>query len=516
MYLVTAQEMRDLESYTINQLGIPGHVLMESAGRAVVDQIVKRFPNPKRVVVLAGTGNNGGDGFVVARWLAFRGWEVDLWLIGSAVKLTSDAKLYYHACEQLLSIHHAEKESEASLQAHLMMCDVIVDAMLGIGYSGMLREPFTSIVQWINQHAESYIFAVDMPTGVEADKGHVFPVALRVDETITFNCPKWGHYLLPGSKYCGKLKVVDIGITPAGHTKALTPNARLNDPNDWNMYLGGRKQWAHKGTYGHVLIIGGAKGTLGAVAMAGEAAYRMGSGLVTLTVPESQHEALAAKVTQEMIWSWPGKDHFLPEIAEELKTAFQRYDAVVCGPGLGRFPGEVRFIKEILQTVKRPLVLDADALNILAEHPHLMQFRANDCPTILTPHPGEMARLLRITTEEVERKRAAVALQLAYQTRSVVILKGRYTIIAFPDGKRVVNTTGSPALAKAGSGDILSGIIGSLLAQEIPVESAIQIAVYIHGRLGEEVDAHSALYRDLLDHIASIRQLLEPTNSPGN
>ncbi|SFJ73629.1 NAD(P)H-hydrate dehydratase [Thermoflavimicrobium dichotomicum] len=506
MYLVTAQEMRRLDHYAIDTLGIPGVVLMEHAGKAVAEKITARFPEPKTAVVLCGTGNNGGDGWVVARHLLFAGWKVYPWLIGKEEKLTPDARVFYDVCCRLNPVFTDSSNQLAQLKQHLQSAQVIVDALLGTGFKGELRQHVQDVTSLVNQHPDAWVMAVDIPTGVDADTGAVSRESIRAHQTVTFGYPKWGHYLRPGADYCGDVSVVDIGL-PKEFPADLQPKARLNVPLLWEAHQKTRDPWAHKGTYGHVLIIGGTRGMLGAVVMAGAAAYRMGAGMVTIAVPDGQATALAAKVTQELVWTWPGEDVFTAESAKRFADRASRFSSVAIGPGLGRFPGEDIWLSQLLREVEVPLVLDADALNILADHPHLFAERSSAFPTILTPHPGEMARLLRCSVSEIEAARPQMAQTLADQTGMIVILKGRFTIIAFPERGQIVNTTGSPALAKAGSGDLLTGMLGSFLAQDIPVDQAVPMAVYYHGRAGEiasrSMSAHRVCYSDLLDALKS-------------
>lgn len=516
MFLLTAQEMRDFDHYTIEHVGLPGVVLMENAGRAVAHEIQRRFAQPQTAVVLAGPGNNGGDGFVVARVLAQAGWTVYPWLIGLKEKMSADARTHYQVCQHVVEIQHDPIGSWDQLQTHLQQATVIVDAMLGIGVKGGLRSPFDRVVQLVNQQKTAWTVAVDLPTGVETDTGRVVNDAVKADLTITFAYPKWGHLLKPGADYTGEWKAVDIGILPN-----RTPRVSINQPSQWRPTLRPRSPWSHKGSFGHLLIIGGSEGMLGASIMAKEAAYRTGVGKVTLTVPESQQAVCAGKVTQAMVWSWSGTKQFDQESYQAYQQRKEDFSAVAIGTGLGRFQGEAKWLAKLLQQIEVPLVLDADALNILADHPELIEERDRSLPTICTPHPGEMARLLHCSVREVEENRSTVARDYAKNTGMIVVLKGRYTIIAFPDGRQIVNTTGHPALAKAGSGDLLTGIIGSFLAQGIRPDHAVQIAVYLHGKSGERAvtfSDHSVLYSDILAQLGSILHQLtsEPTYFPGN
>jgi NAD(P)H-hydrate epimerase len=326
--------------------------------------------------------------------------------------------------------------------------------------------------------------------------------AVRADLTVTFVYPKWGHFLLPGARFTGELVVKEIGFAPAQWLK-YKPITRLNQPCWWKEAIRERDPWAHKGTYGHLLVIGGAKGMLGAIKMAGQAAYRAGAGLVTLTAPQGQAVALSSSTMQELTWCWPGEEHFSPDSVRMFHERQERFSAIAVGPGLGRFPEDQKWLASFLELVKVPVVLDADALNILAEDPALLS--RCTAPVVLTPHPGEMARLCRCSTMEVEANRAEIAKRFAQKWNVTVVLKGRFTIIAFPDGTQYVNQTGNSSLAKAGSGDLLTGIVGALLAQRLPVEQAVPMAVYLHGKAAdlasESRSKHSVVAEQILSAI---------------
>ncbi|MGB0088106.1 MAG: NAD(P)H-hydrate dehydratase, partial [Planifilum fulgidum] len=274
----------------------------------------------------------------------------------------------------------------------------------------------------------------------------------------------------------------------------------------WREWLRPRSRWSHKGTYGHLLVVGGSRGMLGAAVLAGMAGLRIGAGLSTVAVPAGQEPILAAKVTDALVWGWPddGEGRFAGDSARVLAERVDRFTAAAVGPGLGRFPGEGTWLRGVLETLPCPVVLDADGLNILAEHPDALRFRKGE--TILTPHPGEMARLAGTNTAGVESSRHVLAREWAKKTGCVVVLKGTHTIIAFPDGTQMVNPTGTPAMAKAGSGDVLSGVIGGLLARGIPAAAAAAMGVYLHGLAGElavRTSEHSLLASEILSQLGT-------------
>jgi ADP-dependent NAD(P)H-hydrate dehydratase / NAD(P)H-hydrate epimerase len=504
LYLFTAQEMRDLDRYMMEEIGVPGAALMENAGRSVAQAILHRKLQGTFAVILAGSGNNGGDGFVAARYLASAGWDVNVWWIGSEEKMSEETRAFYQSCLKLgLSVRLYERSRAGELKEMLQRCDVVVDALLGTGVHGELREPLPELIRLVNLEAEQALkVAVDIPSGVNTDTGAIMTDAIKADVTVTLDSPKWCHYLRPAAEYCGELQVADIGI-PSFAKAHQAPQARLNTPEMWKAYLKPRSPWGHKGSYGHLLVVGGSRGMLGAATLSGMAGLRAGAGLVTVAVPEQQEQAIAAKLTEALVWGWPGADGvFTASGSQVLGERADRLSAVAVGPGVGRFAGETEWLKEILARSPFPMVLDADALNILSEDPSMLHMRQH--PTVLTPHPGEMARLAGCTVQEVEQNRHRIPREWAQFYGVTVVLKGTHTVIAMSDGRQVVNPTGSPALAKGGSGDILTGILGALLARKIPVHAAVPMGVYIHGLAGERAvsdSAHSVLATEVIDQI---------------
>ncbi|SDX33395.1 NAD(P)H-hydrate epimerase [Marininema mesophilum] len=503
MHLYTAQEMRDLDQYTIRELGIPGAVLMENAGRVAAEELMRRHPGTGRAVVLVGGGNNGGDGFVIARHLWSAGWEVSVWLVGTEEKMSAETAANYHVCRKLkLQVERFTQDKGAALSDSLQQADVVVDALLGTGIKGPLRPPYGELIQRVNRDTKGWVLAVDVPSGVESDDGGVVTDAIRAEVTVTLAGPKWCHYLRPGAEYVGELVIADIGI-PEVAAEEQGPATCLNSPKEWRESLTPRSPWSHKGTHGHLLVLGGSKGMLGAVKMSGEAAYRTGAGMVTLGVPESQVMVLASSVTEALLWGWPedGEGYFSRTLPWDWSKRCSRLQAIAIGPGLGKVSDGGEWLSQLLQS-DHPLVLDADGLNLLAENPTLLQGRR--APTILTPHPGEMARLLGTSAQLVERSRRYVAKEWAQAQGVTVVLKGTHTIIATPEGRQWIQPKASPALAKAGSGDVLTGMIGALLARGWPASTAALAGVWLHGSAGELAvtsSAHSVLATDVIDRI---------------
>ncbi|MCS1352144.1 NAD(P)H-hydrate dehydratase [Mechercharimyces sp. CAU 1602] len=514
MYVVTAQEMREIDRLSSAAFSIPGVVLMERAGLAVSQAVQERYTDG-RVLILAGGGNNGGDGFVTARHLQQAGWDVQVWIVGSRARMSADTTTFLEACEALdIPIGWYEEEKHSLFLQALATVDGVVDALLGTGLSGEVRPSTARVISAINEAGLNWVVAVDVPSGVDVDRGKSHPVCIHADLTITFAFPKWGHYLFPTARYCGEIIVADIGI-PTEVVRLCEPEVKVNHPHLWQQALRQREKWGHKGTYGHVLIVGGAQGMVGAAEMAGIGALRSGAGKVTLAVPAWAEQVMASKVTEAMVWAWPdnrGKFTIVPT-ATELKQ--RDITAIAVGPGLGRFSTEGEWLRTLLQQAEVPLVLDADALNILSLDPDWL-CDAQD--VVLTPHPGEMARLLGISIAEVEAARHQVARDFALRYGVTVVLKGTYTIIAYPDGKQVVNPTGNPALAKGGSGDILTGMIGALLARSLPLQQAVAMSVYLHGKAAESAagtkSAHSVVATEVAAEIGVLLQQLESMYAP--
>ncbi|GEN35912.1 NAD(P)H-hydrate dehydratase [Aneurinibacillus danicus] len=530
MYVVSTQQMRDIDRFTIEQIGIPSLVLMENAGVAVVREVEKRWPTGK-VVVLAGPGNNGGDGLVIARHLLNEGREVTVWLFGREEKRSEDCR------RQLEIIRHSgysvtvwedgsEEEKALQLQTELGRAAVVVDALLGTGTKGELRPPYPFVIEQL-QNGPGTVVAVDIPTGVNSDTGEVAQKAVRADVTVTFAFPKWGHFLYPGADCVGELVVADISIPRRAAEEFALRDAVLIG-KDLRKELPVRRPFSHKGTYGHALVLAGSKEMTGAPVLAASAGLHTGCGLLTLAVPSPALPIVASKINEPVFWEWPAeKGHFSSESYVLLKQRLASFDVVSIGPGLGTWDGGHHWLKEIIRLVEVPLVLDADALNLLAEDVSILQEKKGQI--ILTPHPGEMGRLCGCTAADIEKDRIGFARMFAQKHDVYVVLKGTYTLIATPDGRIFVNPTGTAALAKGGTGDVLTGMLAGMLAQKAAqgqnIETGIQLAVYLHGLAGRicgETSMYATLASDVIDKIGSAIKRLSfagdshVTDFPGN
>jgi NAD(P)H-hydrate epimerase len=498
VYVTSSAEMRRLDEATIRDHGVPGLTLMERAGTAAADVALTMLSPGARVVVLAGPGNNGGDGYVVARRLAERGHEVHVYLLAPEAKTKGDARTNLDAWRSMggAVIEAATASAFAAHRSDLRSCHLYVDALFGTGLSDEVRSPYREAIELMNREGHPVV-SLDIPSGVDGDRGHVLGVAVRATATVTFGFPKRGHYLFPGADHVGRLSIADIGI-PDAAVRAHEPRAVLLSDDEVESLLPQRPRDAHKGTFGHLLIVGGAAGKTGAALLAARAAHRSGVGLVTAAAPREGQRALDAKVVETMTESLGDE---AGAGAARVLTLSSGKRALAIGPGLGQGEGANLLMRAVMVSARLPTVLDADALNALAVDPTpLKEARA---PLVLTPHPGEMARLASVPLADVQADRFGVAERFAEEYGVTVVLKGAYTLIAEPSGRTWVNPTGNPGMATGGMGDVLTGVIGALLAQGLPAAEAARFGVYAHGLAGdlasERVGQVGLLASDVID-----------------
>lgn len=486
MYIGGQKDLQQLDQYTIEQLGLPGIVLMENAGNAVVQELVKNFPDINtRIVVLAGAGNNGGDGYVIARRLHDLGYiNTLLCLTVECERLKGDAKLHFDVyVRREMPLLDLQNSSMEELNKQLLHAHVIVDALLGTGVNGTVREPFSDIISYVNKYGK-YVVAVDIPSGLSADTGVVEGVAIKANQTISFALPKKGFFLNDGPRYIGHWQVVDISVSPSIVERLKLQLPKLITEEDVKQAIPQRPSNGHKGTFGHGLVIGGSRSYVGAPVYTARAAFQSGIGLVTLAVPESVYKIVAVQNPESL---------FLPleeEGGHMTSTAFANidwtiYKTIAIGPGMSRFEsGEVLLRNLFIAASTQPIVVDADALYFLRNQMEIVKNYKGS--VIVTPHPGEMATLLHTTVKEVEANRLQVAQQFAQEFNVYVLLKGHRSIIATPTGELWVNPRGNDSLGKGGSGDVLTGLILSLLAQGTAPEQALIAASFLHAKAGEE------------------------------
>ncbi|HWM62874.1 MAG TPA: NAD(P)H-hydrate dehydratase [Solirubrobacterales bacterium] len=488
--LYDAEGMRAVDRWAIEEMGVPSLELMEAAGRAVAEAVGEMAPEgPVRVV--CGKGNNAGDGLVAARYLAEAGFKVEALLLWPAEELSGDAAA---------NLERFEAEYVGGdLAARLAGSGAVVDAIFGTGFAGEPRQPALSAIEAING-CGAPVVACDIASGVDASTGEVAGVAVEADLTVSFHAAKLGHRVAPGKWHTGELRVAPIGIPEGAPSEAAggeIGDAVLDLPPR-------RGAQSTKFSSGQVTIAGGSRGLTGAVRMASQAAIRAGAGYATVALPADLEPIFEAGQPEVMSVGCPGGDGCLaPGSAKSLLRAFERAAAGVLGPGLGRDPGSVELAREVLGSIEAPLVLDADGLNAFAEH--LGPIAARGAPTVLTPHAGELGRLLGRPAEEVAARRLASARELAGAADAVVVLKGDDTIVT--DGERVaVNVVSAPALATAGTGDVLSGMTAALLARGLEPFAAACAAVLAHARAGRDAAARigaaeSVIATDAIDSI---------------
>jgi hydroxyethylthiazole kinase-like uncharacterized protein yjeF len=464
-----AAEMRADDKHAIEEAGVPSLDLMERAGAGLARVVAEAAGDgPIRVVI--GKGNNGGDGLVAARWLRDDGHEVDVLAVGNPDELRGDAEANLRRLPGTVPLDFEPARLEGS--------GAIVDAMLGTGFGGEPREPLAGAIRAINA-ARAVVIACDVPSGVNASTGEVLGDAVEADVTATFHGPKVGLYVDPGKSHSGRVEVIEIGIPRSAPAPAsaglLTERVLLRVPP--------RARTGNKFKSGTVVVAGGARSLTGAPSMAALAAMRTGAGYVQLAVPEPVEIVLDLRLMEAMTHGLPHKDGAHVEAgADQVLQMAARADAIVLGPGIGRSDGAVAFARRVAHEVELPLLIDADGLNAHAEALGLLGERK--APTVLTPHDGELGRLLGIDSSEVGEHRIAYARKVAEESRAIVVLKGDDTLVVPPEGALGISAGGTPALATAGTGDVLSGLIGALLAKQMDPFEAACAGVFAHARAG--------------------------------
>ncbi len=478
-YAVSALEMAELERQTAEDLGLQPRIMMELAGSAVANAVQRRPRVDGRVIVACGPGNNGGDGFVAARALANRGFNVEVYVFAERVRLKGDAKNAFAALEKLggVPLHFVEDARALyDFAAAVRGAGLLVDALLGTGAKGEVRGQVADAIDVTNESGVS-VLAVDIPSGVDADTGAVLARAVRAESTVTFGFAKRGHYLHPGAEYAGKLEVADIGV-PTAFAERLGIVGRVIERADGPSLIRPRDGSAHKGTFGRVVAVAGSPNMPGAALLALAGALRAGAGNVTWAADEEslRHaHALAPEVMLRLRGD--------ASIEAWAETILARANSLVVGPGLGEGPDAAALVNTLIAHSKVPICLDADGLNILAKSP--TTWERVGAPLVLTPHPKEMARLVGVTLDDVQRDRVAMALQLSVARQCTVVLKGAGTVIADSDGAVTIVSAGNPGMAVGGSGDVLAGIVGALLANGLAPAEAAQAGTLLHASAGD-------------------------------
>lgn len=487
MKVATAKEMQLIDRVTIGKYGLAGAVLMERAGLSVVNKINQLFDG-KKVAVLCGGGNNGGDGFVIARELHNQGIDVTVFLAARPDALKGDAKTNYDAAGKFgVRIHPVSKFLSTCASIQGSDC-LVVDALLGTGISREVRKPLPAVINKLNEMS-CMVVSVDIPSGISSDTGQVMGAAVKAGYTVTFGLPKRGHLLYPGADFTGRLFIENIGF-PDRLLESSAIRVNVVGKKDAASLLPPRPKNSHKGRYGHVLLVAGSKGKTGAALMAAKACLRAGAGLVTIGVPETLAVSLQSRVTEEMILPLPDTGSGVlsyDAVDPILDFAGARAGVLAIGPGISLNRDIVRLVDTVVRESSVPMVIDADGINAIAENIHSL--KKSKAPIILTPHPGEMARLLGGGTDmkinKIEADRITAARLFAGKTGTCLVLKGAPTVVASSDGDAFLNSTGNPGMATAGTGDVLTGMIAAFLAQKLNLLDSAILGVYMHGYTGD-------------------------------
>ncbi|MBC7342430.1 MAG: NAD(P)H-hydrate dehydratase [Clostridia bacterium] len=516
MQLVTAEEMRRLDQTASSDFHIPSIVLMENAGRQLAEAVKRCLGGRvvgRHVVVFSGKGNNGGDGLVAARHLINWGAEVKVFLLTRGQDLRGDAATNFSALSSMgAKIYEITGDRELQkVQVALMRAEIVIDAIYGTGFRGQAAGLTGQTIQMINEFAKPVI-AADLPSGLEADTGKVYGPCIRAQETVTFALPKLGLYLEPGASYAGRITVADISI-PASLLGREDIGRQLLTWEWCRRRVKRREVSGHKGTYGHVLVVGGSEGMTGAVVMAGEAALRAGAGMTTAAVPAPLHPILEIKTTEVLTRPLPETPSrgISEQALETILAMASKMSVLAVGPGLGRDPSSQALVRGLVGRAQLPLVIDADGLNALVGHTDVL--RQAKMPPVLTPHPGEMARLWGSTTDKVQSNRLEIAENAARAWNAIVVLKGAKTIVAVPGGPTYINPTGNPGMGTAGSGDVLTGAIAAFIAQGLAPAEAACLGVFVHGAAGDlmagRLGQRGLVAGDLMMGVAEILKQLE-------
>lgn len=503
MKLATAMQMKEIDHLAIEKYYMPGVALMENAGAAVAretEQLLGGLAD-RKICIFCGRGNNGGDGFVAARHLANSNAKVKVFLLGEAAGLKGDAALYAGVLTAM-GMEIAELITERDWDKARMataFADCLIDALTGTGFQGDVKDSLALAIDTLNRSGKKVV-SVDLPSGVNADTGQIKGLAVKATLTVTFGFPKPGLVLYPGAEYAGKVTVHSIGLPIPALVTAPIQQTLLTAAYIRRL-LPKRRSDSHKGLHGHTGIIAGSQGFSGAAVLCATGALRAGAGLVTLAVGNSLCGAVEGKLTEAMVRVLPeaGGGAIGLKAAATVDELSAQWDVLAIGPGLGRHPETWAAVREIVKNCEKPLVIDADGLNALVGYMDVLH--QTECLAVLTPHPGEMARLTGLSPLQINQDRIGVARRLAQQSGSIIVLKGAPTVVAFPDGDVYINSTGNPGLATGGTGDVLTGVIAAFIAQGLSSHEAALAGVYVHG-LAADIVARDGMAGMLAGDIA--------------
>jgi NAD(P)H-hydrate epimerase len=484
MIVLTPERMAKYDAYAIRTWGIPSAVLMENAGRNTYRLMKDRYlAGRERLVVFCGKGNNGGDGFVVGRYALLDGFVVTIFLLGRTTDLKGDAALNMGLYRSLGGTVVECCEGSSDIVRGIGSADIIVDAIFGTGLSKPVQGIEKQAIEQINESGKPVI-AVDIPSGIDGKTGQPLGPAVRATHTFTYGYAKIGQILCPGAYHAGRLTVIDISI-PSFIEKTVGTDGQVIDGNMLRGFLKRRLPWDHKGTFGHAVVIAGSPGKTGAAHMASLAALKIGAGLVTLLIPASLNPIMEVKLTEVMTLPVPdkGTGFFTLSAYDEIAGFVRDKDVIVMGPGLSQEPETSAVVRKLYEEMDKPFVIDADGINAFQGHDDLL--KAAGGKAIFTPHPGELSRLTGMTPKEINQDRVEAARRFVATTGATLILKGARTVVLGPLGELYINPTGNPALAKGGSGDILTGFVGGLLSQGYSMIESSLLGAYLHGYVAD-------------------------------
>jgi len=484
MIVATPEKMRECDNHAIEKWGIPSAVLMENAGRSTYRLIKEEYlKGRRRLAIFCGQGNNGGDGFVVARYALRDGFDTKVFLLADPASLKGDALLNMELFRSLGGSIIPIEVDPGRAAAAMKECDLVVDAIFGTGLAKEVRGVPKGVIEEMNA-SEKPIIAIDMPSGLDGKRGVPLGVAVRATHTYTYGSPKVGQLLLPGAVYRGKLTVVDIGLPASAYGESAI-DGYLVDGAMLRGFFRDRPPEAHKGMFGHLAVIAGSTGKTGAAVMATTAAMKIGAGLVTLVCPGSLNPIVAAKLVEAMTYPVDdgSKGFFIEASYEAVKEFASDKDVVVIGPGLGRAEGTMALVRKLYRELDKPFVIDADGIGAFVGHLDLLREKGGK--TVLTPHPGEFGRLVARAAKEVNADRLNAGRGFALEHRLNLVLKGAPTITFSEGGEAFFNPTGNPALSKGGAGDVLTGFIGGLASQGYGMRDASLLSVYLHGYIAD-------------------------------
>lgn len=510
--LVTGGQMKAIDQYTIQNIGIPSLVLMERAAAAVADAaerehgrlfgaaVPDQMAQGGSIWAVCGTGNNGADGIAAARMLHNKGYKVTVILVGNQERSTEEFQLQKSIAEKLdMHLIHWNDFLSGS-------CDILIDAVFGVGLTRPVEGHYLEVLRFMNSCGASKVIAVDMPSGIHSDNGRIMGQGVKADVTITFGYQKLGSVLYPGREYCGRVEVADIGFPPVS-LKQAGQTAFTCGEEDMER-IPKRQSYSNKGTFGKVLVVAGSVDMCGAAYLSGLAAYRMGAGLVKIMTVEENRQILQELLPEAVLSSYDSSqvevkpEEFSRRVERECAWA----DVIVLGPGIGRASYAERLVQEFMMNAYVPMIIDADGLNIIAERPELTQYFTENI--IITPHLGEMARLTGLTIPEIQSNLIKTAADYSGRFGIQCVLKDAATVVTGRDGQCYINSSGNSSMAKAGSGDVLTGVIAGLLGLGMDIWDGAVLGVYLHGAAGDRVrqrmGAHGPLARNLADEIGNL------------